>query len=63
MRNNNALFLTVSEMAQLLRIGRSSAYELCNSNQFPVLRVGKSIRIPKKGLHDWIDDQAQQKCS
>ncbi|HBG01891.1 MAG TPA: DNA-binding protein [Firmicutes bacterium] len=63
MRNNNAVFLTVSELTELLRIGRSSAYELCNSNQFPVLRVGKTIRIPKKGLHDWIDEQAQQKCS
>lgn len=50
--------LTVKELAEVLRIGRSSAYELCRQNEFPVIRIGKSIRIPKKALFDWIERES-----
>ncbi|NMB38538.1 MAG: helix-turn-helix domain-containing protein [Firmicutes bacterium] len=43
-----------------LRIGRSSAYELCRQNEFPVVRIGKSIRIPKKALLDWIEYESNK---
>lgn len=51
--------LTVKELAKVLRIGRSSAYELCRQNEFPVIRVGKNIRIPKKALFDWIERESK----
>ena len=51
MQDTNFHLLTVEEMAEILRIGRSSAYELCRQNEFPVIRIGRSIRIPKK--HFW----------
>jgi len=60
MDTHSMSFLTVTEMAEFLRIGRSSAYELCHSNELPVVRIGKTIRIPKKGLEKWIEGQAQQ---
>jgi excisionase family DNA binding protein len=49
--------LTVEEMAKILRIGRSSAYELCRQKEFPVIRIGKNIRIPEKALLDWVESQ------
>jgi excisionase family DNA binding protein len=52
--------LTVKELAEILRIGRSSAYELCRQNAFPVVRVGKSIRIPKGALLDWVERESEQ---
>lgn len=50
--------LTVEEMAKILRIGRSSAYELCRQKEFPVIRIGKNIRIPEKALLDWVERQS-----
>lgn len=63
MHNSTPQFFTVNELAELLRIGRSSAYELCQRNEFPVVRIGKNIRIPEQGLYNWIDEQGQQKVS
>lgn len=44
--------LTLEEAAQLLRIGRSSAYTLAQHGEFPVpvLRVGKLYRVPTAGV-------------
>ena len=52
---NMPTLLTVSEMAQVLRIGRNSAYELVYQKNFPILKLGpKNIRIPKGELLQWI---------
>jgi len=61
MKDTNFHLLTVEEMAEILRIGRSSAYELCRQNEFPVIRIGRSIRIPKKALLDWIEQKSKMK--
>jgi excisionase family DNA binding protein len=55
--HNKSAFYTVDELAEFLKIGRSSAYELCKSNKFPTLRLGKIIRIPKQALYHWIVEQ------
>jgi excisionase family DNA binding protein len=49
--------MTVQEVATLLRIGRSSAYELCRQPDFPLLRMGRIIRVPRSGLEQWITQQ------
>jgi excisionase family DNA binding protein len=59
MESKKLTLLTVEEMAEVLRIGRSSAYELCRQNEFPVIRIGRSIRIPRKALLDWIHQVSQ----
>jgi len=61
MRETDVMLLTVRELAQILRIGRSSAYELCRQKEFPVVRIGKTIRIPRLALYEWIDRQSQLK--
>lgn len=61
MHDNGVHLLTVNEMAKILRIGRSSAYELCRQQEFPVIRIGKCIRISKKALLDWIERASQVK--
>ena len=53
--DNMPVLLTVIEMAQVLRIGRNSAYELVYQKNFPILKLGpKKIRIPKGELLAWI---------
>lgn len=53
-------FLTVTETAEILRIGRTATYELCRQskhNNFPALKEGYKIRIPYNRLMEWIDKQ------
>lgn len=58
MERTEVSLLTVDEMAQILRIGRSSAYELCRQKEFPIVRIGRSIRIPRRALYEWIEGQS-----
>ena len=46
---------TVEEVAQMLAISLRSAYNLCAStNDFRVLHVGGSIRIPRDSFNAWL---------
>lgn len=42
--------LTVEEAGQLLRIGRSAAYEAARRGEIPVIRVGRLLRVPRHAL-------------
>jgi excisionase family DNA binding protein len=42
--------LTVRETADFTRIGIRQAYELVRSGELPSVRLGRSIRIPKRAL-------------
>ena len=45
---------TVSEVAMMLGISRSTTYELINKKQIPVLLLGRRRVIPKQAFDDWI---------
>ena len=52
------MFLTVMDMAALLGISRSSAYELAAEEGFPKLRfVPGRVIIPRDQLFEWLDEQ------
>jgi excisionase family DNA binding protein len=46
--------LTVEETAKYLRICRVNAYNLFNSRNFPSFRIGRSLRVYKLDLLDFI---------
>lgn len=48
-------YLTVSDVKRCLNISQSAAYELIHSTNFPVCRIGGSIRIPKRPFLAWLD--------
>lgn len=54
-------FLTVEEAAQVLRIGRTAAYEQTRRYEetdgeagIPVIRVGRLMRVPRLALERWL---------
>ncbi|HZU60732.1 MAG TPA: helix-turn-helix domain-containing protein [Solirubrobacteraceae bacterium] len=47
--------LRVEEAARLLRIGRSKLYQLLARGELPVVRIGRSVRIPRRALEEWIE--------
>lgn len=47
--------LTVKELQAELGVGRSTAYELCNSKGFPAFRIGKKILVNTEKLMEWME--------
>ena len=50
-------YLTVPEVAGLLRISRNLAYELVAQGELPSFRLGSRIRIPRDRLSNWLTRQ------
>lgn len=53
--------LTVEETANILRISKSRVYELSHHNDFPAIRSGRQIRIPRDRLFEWIEEKASMR--
>ena len=51
------LTLSVEEAGKLLGVSRAVAYQLIHRADFPTLRIGKRILVPKKQLEAWMDRQ------
>lgn len=53
------LAITVEEAARAIGIGRSKAYELCATGEWPTIRIGRAVRVPVEGLKQWVAVHAQ----
>ena len=53
--------LTVHELREYLGIGRATAYELVNSEDFPSFRIGRKILINVDALQEWIDQNTKKR--
>ena len=49
------LFLNAKMVAQVLGIAPSSAYELMHESNFPVLKVGSRMVVPKEKFIQWME--------
>ena len=49
------LFLNAKMVAQVLGIPPSSAYELMHESNFPVLKVGSRMVVPKEKFIQWVE--------
>lgn len=45
----------VDDIAQILGIGRTSAYILVKEGHFKIVRIGNAIRISKRSFDEWLD--------
>lgn len=53
---NNRLLYKVKEVAEMLGIGRSKAYELVRTGEIPSVRVGASLRVRGQDVQDYVDN-------
>lgn len=53
---NNRLLYKVKEVAEMLGIGRSKAYELVRTGEIPSVRVGASLRIRGQDVQDYVNN-------
>ena len=49
------LFLNAATVAKVLGIAPSSSYELMHEKNFPVLRIGNRIVVPKESFICWVE--------
>ena len=54
------LLLNVKQLADLLGVSDSSVYELIQEDDFPSLRIGERIVIPKEELREWITTRTKE---
>ena len=57
MLSNYKDVLTVSELAQVLRIGKNAAYDLVNQRIIASIKIGRMHRIPKIFVIDYLTSQ------
>lgn len=53
--NNLPLVLSVPQLADILHIGRNAAYDLVKSGAIRSIRIGRTIRIPKSALLEYLN--------
>jgi excisionase family DNA binding protein len=49
-------FLTVAEVASVMRVSKMTVYRLVHSGELPAIRVGRSFRVPEQAVHDYLKD-------
>ena len=51
------LFLNAAMVAKVLGVSPSSGYELMHEADFPVLKVGNRMVVPKEKFLFWVESQ------
>ena len=54
------LMLSVPEVAAVLGISRAGAYELVKGKDFPALKIGSRIVVPKEKFIAWVDERTSE---
>lgn len=54
------MFLNVATVAKLLGISRSSGYELMHETDFPAIKIGSRIVVPRDKLVAWLEEKMTQ---
>ena len=49
------LFLNTDMVSKVLGIAPSSAYELIHEKNFPVLKIGSRLVVPKEKFREWVE--------
>lgn len=47
-------FLTVAEVASVLRVSRMTVYRLVHAGDMPAVRVGRSFRVPEGAVRAYL---------
>lgn len=47
-------FLTVAEVASIMRVSKMTVYRLVHAGDLPAIRVGRSFRVPENAVHDYL---------
>jgi excisionase family DNA binding protein len=49
-------FLTVAEVAAMMRVSKMTVYRLVHAGDLSAVRVGRSFRVPERAVQDYLRD-------
>jgi excisionase family DNA binding protein len=52
---SEARFVTVNEVAQLMRVSKMTVYRLINQGDIPAVRIGRGYRLREQDVHRYLD--------
>lgn len=53
-REARVRFLTVAEVADVMRVSKMTVYRLLHAGEMPAVRVGRSFRVPQDALDAYL---------
>ena len=53
------LFLNAEMLAKVLGVATSTAYELMHEKDFPALKIGNRLLIPKEKFRLWVETKTK----
>ena len=53
-RLSEVRFLTVAEVAALMRVSKMTVYRLVHGGDLTAVRVGRSFRVPEHAVHEYL---------
>ena len=51
---SDAKFLTVAEVAAMMRVSKMTVYRLVHNGELPAVRVGRSFRVREDDANDYL---------
>ena len=48
-------FLTVAEVAEIMRVSKMTVYRLVHSGELPAVRVGRSFRVNEGAVNECLE--------
>ncbi|WP_027661476.1 helix-turn-helix domain-containing protein [Salinispora fenicalii] len=53
-------FLTVAEVATVMRVSKMTVYRLVHGGELAAIRVGRSFRVPEHTVHEYLRGAFQE---
>lgn len=50
----NTQFMTVAEVADIMRVSKMTVYRLIHSGELPAVQFGRSYRVPENAVKDYL---------
>ncbi len=54
--------LSLNELAEYLRVSKSTLYQLSEGGKIPSFKVGKQLRFRKNAIDKWISKEEKRKA-
>ena len=60
-RKNGQQVLTAGEVAEYLRIPRSTLYKLAQEGKIPAMKIGRHWRFDRGCIETWMNEEMERK--
>lgn len=50
----SARFMTVAEVAEVMRVSKMTVYRLVHAGELPAVRFGRSYRVPENAVQEYL---------